>query len=258
MQKIFPLVSAGLAAAALAVALLSGKEAPPPPPPPQPSVQQQAEMRALERRVELLEESNGLLERKVFELSHLKVMLEDGGTAVAAAALPSMTEPSSRALSAPAAGGSASPVARSEIKEAVRAAQEEIANEQREQRFARFEKDQAKAQAEQAERWKKFTTEANLNGAQETALNQALEAENAKRKALMEEVRAGGKSFFEIRGDMREARQATDQAMARVLTQEQLTKFTEVRRDERRDGRGGQGGPGGGAWGGRGGGPQPQ
>jgi hypothetical protein len=258
MQKIFPIVSAVLAAAALGIALFSNKEAPPPAAAAaQMSAQEKGEMRALERRVELLEESNSLLERKVFELSHLKLMLEDGGTAIAANALPSMADdarPVGR--SAPAVGATDdSPIARSEIKEAVRAAQEEIATEQRKERIARFEQDQAKAQAAQAERWKKFTTEANLNGAQEQALNQALEAEQAKRKALMDDVRAGNKSFFEVRGDMRETRTATDQAMAKVLTPDQLTKYTETRQAERREGRG-QGGPGG--WGGPGGPGAPQ
>jgi chromosome segregation ATPase len=148
------------------------------------------------------------------------------------------------------------PGTRDELKEAVRAAQGELESERRQERMARFEAEAAKQQAEQAEKWKKFTAEANLNGAQEQSLKTNLDAEAAKRKALMDQVRSGEKSFFEIRGEMRDTRQQTDAAMSQVLTQDQLKKYTEVRQSERREGgrgQGGWGGPGGGGNGDRGG-----
>jgi hypothetical protein len=256
MNKFWSIGSVALAATALGVALFGGGSGPPAAAPAAPEPPHaQAEFRALERRVELLEESNSLLERKVFELSRPRhVVLEDGGQ-LSVAAPPPMTEtphgaPGSPGLPAPMA------VPREELKEAVRAAQNELAAEQSKERLQRFEREQARAQVEQAERWKKFTTEANLNGAQEQALNSNLEAEAAKRKALLDEVRAGSKSFFEIRGDMREARNVTDQAMAKVLTEPQLQKYTEVRREERRGGPGGWQGGGSGGSGGPWGGPR--
>lgn len=246
MSKFLGLGSIALAATALGVALFRAPEPPPPPAAPVASPRAEAELRALERRLELLEESSSLLERKVFELSRQRALaLPDGGL-VAVAALPPMNETPHGAPGAPPLAAGAVP--REDLKEAVRAAQTELEAEQRAERFQRFEAQQARAQAEQAERWKKFTTEANLNGAQEQTLKQSLDAEQARRKALMDEVRAGSKSFFEIRGELRETRQATDEAMAKVLTPEQLQKYTEVRREERREGRGGggwQGGPGG-------------
>ena len=63
MQKILTVASAALSVVALAVVLLSSREPAPVPAAPQPSAQAQGELRALERRVELLEEANGLLER---------------------------------------------------------------------------------------------------------------------------------------------------------------------------------------------------
>lgn len=243
MNKLLGLGSFALATAALGLTLFWRPEAPPAPAAPAPSPVAEAELRALERRVELLEESSSLLERKVFDLSRPRpVALPDGGAAAPAAA-PPMEETAYGASGPPPLAAGAVP--REELKEAVRAAQAELEAEQQAQRFQRFEARQAKAEAESAERWKKFTTEANLNGAQEQALNQHLEAERAKRKALMDEVRAGSRSFFEVRGELRETRQATDEAMAKVLSAEQLQRYTEVRREERRDARGGGGGGGG-------------
>lgn len=257
MNKALGFGSLAMAALALGVAFFGGKEPPPAAPPAAASVRSDADFRELERRVALLEEDNGQLQRKVFELSRTRaVVLADGGM-VAVAALPPMDEtahgaPGSPGLPAP----PISPAAREELKEAARAAQLELENERRQERMARFEAEQTRQQAEQAEKWKKFTTEANLNGAQEQALKTSLDAEAARRKALMDAVRSGEKSFFEIRGEMRDTRQQTDAAMSAVLTPDQLKKYTEVRQSERREGGrggGGWGAPGGGGNGDRGG-----
>ena len=248
MGKLVPYGAFALAAAALVVALAGRKPEPVVAVAPQaPAPTSPDELRRLERRVEVLEETNGLLERKVFELGQRG--------ALAAAPTPGQPAgPASPGAGLPAPVPGASPTVptvlppREELKEAVRAAQQELAEEQRQAFVRRLEAAQAQTADAQKERWKKFTTEARLDYQQEQELNRLLEAEAARRKTLMAELALGDRPYPELRAQLTETRRETDRAMEKVLKPDQLQKFQEVRREERRDDRGawrrgGGGGP---------------
>jgi hypothetical protein len=80
-------------------------------------------------------------------------------------------------------------------------------------------------------------SEAKLNYNQEQALTRRLQAEDARRQALLAEVQAGTKNPRELRQELRAERQQTDQEMSALLDEEQQAKYREMRREEGRDGR---------------------
>lgn len=192
-------------------------------------------LRDLERRIELLESSNDALERRAFDSATPQVQLANSGTVAATG-----TGNAEAVVQEAAVTGNASPA----LIQAVRQAQQVLAAEQRQERATRFAQMQARAATQEIEKWKKFSLTANLNSAQEQALTARLESERQQRTALMNEVRAGTQEFRDVRQQTRQLRQETDQAMAKVLSADQLQQFTAMRQDDARDGRGRRSGNG--------------
>lgn len=238
MNRILPIGTFLMAAAALAVSLTRGtpQTAPAVAEAHEPAVEHK-ELRALERRVELLEETSGYLERRVFELKN-----EVGGNGGAATPAVAGAPGTAAAPGSTTAGPTEAPrTVPAEIKMAVRQAQEELATEQRKERFERFGQMQAQSNAAEREKWKKFTGEANLSYSQEQTLQSRLTFEEQQRTALMEQVRAGTKDMGDLRRETRAARQETDKTMTQLLSSDQMQKYTDVRQEDRRQG-GGRGG----------------
>jgi hypothetical protein len=121
------------------------------------------------------------------------------------------------------------------LKDAVRAVQEELRTEQRQTRQQAWMQTQAQADAQRSERVRKFVSDARLDYNQEQTLNRLLQAEEAKRQALLEEVRAGTKNPRDLRQELRADRQRTDQEMSALLDESQQARYRELRREEGRE-----------------------
>jgi Skp family chaperone for outer membrane proteins len=92
---------------------------------------------------------------------------------------------------------------------------------------------------------RQFISDAHLNYNQEQALTRRLEAEDARRQALLQEVSAGTKNPRDMRQALRAERQQTDEEMRSLLDEAQRAKYDEMRREEWREERPRGGGRGG-------------
>jgi hypothetical protein len=238
MSRLIPLLALVLSVAALAAALLR------PAPTAEVAVERPAphaedELAALDRRIELLEETAQHLEQRVSELSRKPVYpAGDSGTVPPGIAL-EVAQLRSEVQGMIAGEALQSEGGKAYLRDAVRGVQEELANEERKVRAERFAAQQEKAQTEQKERWKKFVTDARLDYTQEQSLNRLLEAEATSRRTVMDQVRTGTKSFGDVRTELRASREQTDKEMKASLSAEQFQKYTEQRRGDRQGGGGG-------------------
>lgn len=249
MSRILPVLALLLSVAALAAALLRPGPAPEARSE-QPRPKSNDEVAALERRVELLEETSEHLEQRVGELlrkPQAVLVTADGGSAVPPQLAAEVAQLRSEVRGMIAGEALNSEGGKAYLKDAVRGVQEELQQEERKQRAERFAANQTKRQAETAAQWKKFVTDARLDYAQEQALNKALEAEQKARQAMFDQLRDGTKTFADLRGEMRKTREETDTALKQSLTDDQFKQFTETRREiQRNDVGGGMFGGGGG------------
>jgi hypothetical protein len=199
------------------------------------------EVQALARRVQALEDTTVSLSRRLMALEGRPAGAPGASEGTPAASAPALAAEVEQ-LRAEVRGLLAGEALQSEggreyLKDAVRSAQEELRAEQRQARQQEWQQAQAQVQAQRSERLRQFITEARLNYTQEQALTQRLQAEDARRQALFEEVRAGGKSPRDVRQELRALRNETDQEMQKLLSAEQQTKYEEMRREERQQGR---------------------
>ncbi|MCP3141053.1 hypothetical protein [Pyxidicoccus xibeiensis] len=240
MNKLLGIASLVLASSALAVALWGGRGEPVSPSPSgqEPSAAiAPADVEDLERRVKALEDTTLGLSRRLMELERRPVVTADGGMVAAA---PGALTAELEQLRAEVRGLVAGEALNSEggreyLKQAVRAAQEEMRTEQRQERQQEWVQAQTEARTQRTERVRQFVSEARLNYNQEQTLTRRLEAEDAKRQALMEEVRAGTKNPRDVRQELRAERQKTDEEMNALLDEAQRAQYQELRREERRD-----------------------
>jgi hypothetical protein len=234
MSRLLPLLAVILSAAALGMAISrpASQEAPAA----NPGAQNDDELVAFDRRIELLEETTQHLEQRLTELSRRPAAA--GGTAEAPAGIAHDVAQLRTEVRAMIAGEALqSEGGKAYLRDAVRGVQEELAAEERKARTERFAAAQAKSQVEQKERWKKFVTEAGLDYTQEQTLNRLLEAESTMRRQVMDQVRDGKKTFGEVRSELRASREQTDQSMKTAVNAEQFKKYTEQRREGGREGR---------------------
>jgi hypothetical protein len=232
-----------LASAALAVALWGSGEKSPPTPVPAPEAPAGAsradmDMEDLERRVRALEDTALGLSRRLMALEQRPGVAADGGVgvAVAPAALTAELEQlraEVRGLVAGEALGSEG--GRAYLKDAVRAAQEELRAEQRQARQQEWMQAQAEARTQREERLRRFVSDARLNYTQEQALMRRIQAEETRRQALMQELSAGTKTPRDLRQELRAERQRTDQEMSALLDEAQQAQYREMRREEWRE-----------------------
>jgi hypothetical protein len=237
MNRFLGFSSLGLAALALAVALWGSQEvvvsAPPAGTPGSDSAQ---EVQALERRVKALEDTVVHLSSRLMALERRPAAAQDGvGVALAPPVGLAQEVEQLRAEVRSMVAGEAlhSEGGREYLKAMMRSIQEEQRTAQRQERQQQWGQAQAQAQAERTQRWRQFASEARLDYSQEQQLFQRLEGEEAKRKALMDEVSAGSKSPRNVQRELRTLSTQTDEEVQKLLSQEQFAKYRELRREER-------------------------
>lgn len=254
MNRILGFAALGLSVLALAVALTNSWEAPIVPPPSEhaPVAPASQDVKALEMRVKALEDTVVLLSSRVMELERRPGAPAGSTGGAVGGAPPATLAQEVEQLKAEVRGMVAGEALNSQggreyLKEMVRSVQDEMRTTQRQERQQQWAQNQAQAQTQRAERWRKFASEAGLNYSQEQELTRRLQDEDAQRQALLDQVSAGGKSPRDLRQDMRALQTQTDEAMAKVLSAEQKAQYDAMRRDERRPRMGGwqQGGQGG-------------
>jgi hypothetical protein len=248
MNRLPLFASVGLSVAALAVALWGPRDAAAPAPSAQSRPAAASGDAVMEQRLKALEETAQLLSRRVMVLEQqrpLALGASDGGAGAVPAGLAQEVEQLRAEVRGMVAGEALqSEGGREYLKSMVRTVQDELRTEQRQERQQQWQQAQAQAQTERAERWRQFVSAAGLNYTQEQELTRRLQDEDTKRQALMEELRAGTKDPRDMRQELRAQRTETDQAMAKVLNDEQKAKYEEMRREDARQNRPGGGGGG--------------
>lgn len=241
MNRLLGIASFVLASAALAVALWGSadKSAPTPVPASEaPAGASRADMEDLERRVRALEDTTLGLSRRLMALEQRPAVAADGGVggAVAPAALTAELEQLRAEVRGLVAGEAlSSEGGRAYLKDAVKAAQDELRTEQRQARQQEWMQAQAEARTQRDERLRKFVSDARLNYTQEQALMRRMQAEETRRQALLQELSAGTKTPRDLRQELRAERQRTDQEMSSLLDESQQAQYREMRREERRE-----------------------
>lgn len=118
---------------------------------------------------------------------------------------------------------------RAALKEVIREAE---ADSQRERAVQRQQRQEQRA-AEQKAKWKSFASEARLTFQQEQELNRRLEAEDAARTAIAEQLKAGTPPQPAAFRAMRDQRRETDTAMNALLDDAQKQQYQALRREDR-------------------------
>ncbi len=251
-MKPVPLIALFLSIAAFATALLK------PAPAAETAISQPPrpndELAALERRLDVLEETSEHLEQRVGELLRRPAgiaLVGDAGVPAALALEVAQLKSEVRGMIAGEALNSEG--GRAYLKDAVRGVQDELRAEERKERAERFAAAQAQQTAATSAAWKKFVTDARLDYTQEQTLNRVLEAETTARKAMFDALRDGSKTFADLRDESRKTRETTDAEMKKALSADQYQQYTDARRETRREGGGDFGGGGRGERGQRGG-----
>jgi hypothetical protein len=191
----------------------------------------------LERRMRALEDTALGLSRRLMALEQRPVALADGGVVAGVSPALSAEVEQLRAEVRGLVAGEAlnSEGGRTYLKDMVRSVQEEMRNEQRQSRQQEWQQAQAQAQSQRSERVRQFISDARLDYNQEQALTRRLQAEDARRQALMQEVSAGTKNPRDVRQALRAEREQTDTEMRALLDEGQQAKYEEMRREERRE-----------------------
>jgi hypothetical protein len=198
----------------------------PPPPPPSPEVSRD-QLRALEDRVDELEDR--LAELRARSQLAERPLTADAGP-VAAADLVSEVQ----ALREQVRGLAGRPGDPASFKQLVRETQEELAEDTRRQRSEAWLRSDPSEVSARTERWKKFAVDVRLDYRVEQQLLQRLQAEDAQKATLLEEVRAGTKSFRQAQQALRAERRTTDDQLKASLAPEQREKYERLRREEMR------------------------
>lgn len=232
MNRALPLVSLCVALLALGISLVPREPVVVAPPPDEPR-RSEADPE-LRRRVELLEDDSRALWDRVTLLERRQVAgpAVDGG--VAAPSLVNEVAQLREEVRGVMTGEVLSNEAgRAALKEVIREAE---ADRQRE-RQAQRQQDQQQRVAEQKARWKDFVTTAKLTWAQEQELDKRLAAEEAARKAMVEQMTQNGPPSAEAFRALRDQRKETDEAMGALLDATQKEQYQALRREDRGGGR---------------------
>ncbi|MFL5353925.1 hypothetical protein [Archangium sp.] len=249
MNRFLGPASLGLSLLALSVALWGPRGetvAPASPPSEPPTASSSLELKELERRVKNLEDTSLSLSKRMMLLEQRPVVTSDGGVVAVAPGLSAEVEQLRSEVRGLVAGEALnSEGGRQYLKEMVRSVQEDMRGEQRDARMQQFQQVQAQVQAARTERMRQFVSDAKLSYSQEQELSRRMQNEDTQRQALMDAVRAGEKSPRDVRQEVRQLREQTDQSVKSVLDESQQAKYEEMRREEMREFRGGGGGPGG-------------
>ncbi|SEM28415.1 hypothetical protein SAMN05444354_11487 [Stigmatella aurantiaca] len=249
MNRFLGFSSLGLAALALVVALANSSPViVPPPPVVEVPGAAGPELQVLEKRVQALEGTVQLLSQRLREAERRPGSAAAPGEGAPPAALAAEVDQLKDEIRGLMAGEALnSEGGREYLKEMMTSVQDEMRDARRKEQEQRWMQAMSQVQLDRSGNWRKFVSEAGLNAGQEQQLMRRLEDEDARRKTLIEEVRAGTKQPREMQRELREARKQTDEEMQKLLGADQQKKYVEARRDEWRQARGvgGPGGPGG-------------
>jgi hypothetical protein len=197
------------------------------------------EVKDLELRVKMLEDNALSLSRRLMQLEQ-----RPGGAGTGTAggpAAPAELATEVERLRSEVRGLTAGQALQSEggreyLKGMMRSVQDEMRTEQREQRQDRMMQSMVQAQAQQAERVRRFATEARLSSSQERDVLRHLEAESNRRQELLSTVQSGGEPR-DMRQEMRRLREQTDTQIKALLDESQQAQYEQMRREDRRGGR---------------------
>lgn len=229
------LLIACFAISTIALALSLVPRDPPPPPPSVSGGVTADDLDILERRIDMLENDNHELWVKVQQLQR-----GTAGTGVAAAlpfdaGIPLAVQAEVAKLRDEVHGMIAGEALNSDSgKQWLRERMREIEQEDRRSRMEQQLQRAAAREQEQKAQWKKFVADAKLNYTQEQSLMKALDAESARRQALMDEVKAGTKDFREVMQQTRDLRRETDKTVKGSLDEAQQKQYEELRREQNR------------------------
>lgn len=183
----------------------------------------------LRRRLELVEDDNrALWDRVVLLERRAPTVTTDAGLIApsVAAEVAQLREEVRGVITGEILSNDAS---RAALKEVIREAE---ADNQRE-RAERRQQQQEQRAAEQKAKWKNFAATARLSFQQEQELTRRLEAEDAARRALAEQLKAGTPPTPETFRAMRDQRRETDTAMNALLDDTQKQQYQALRREDR-------------------------
>ncbi|OJH37282.1 hypothetical protein [Cystobacter ferrugineus] len=240
MNRFLGPASLAVSLLALTVAFWSPRgesEAPvaPPPASPPPASAPQA-VKDLELRVKMLEENALSLSRRLMLLEQRPAVAgADGSAAVPPALATEVEQLRSEVRSMVAGEALQSEGGREYLKGMMRSVQDEMRTEQRQQRQERMVQNMAQAQAQQAERVRRFATEARLSSSQERDVLRHLENESTRRQELFQAMQSGGEQR-NTRQELRQLREQTDTQIKALLDESQQAQYEQMRREERRGG----------------------
>lgn len=187
------------------------------------------DLEILERRIDAVEDLNRDLLNKVAQLQRgAPGLVLTGDAGVSAAVAVELAQLRDEVHGMVAGEALNSPGGKTWLKDQLRELQVEEQRARTEQQLARA----AERTEEQKVQWKKFVTDAKLTYAQEQGLMGALDAEAAKRKTLMDEVKAGTKDFRDVMRSTRELRRDTDQTVKASLDEAQQKQYEQLRREQ--------------------------
>lgn len=244
MNRFLGLSSLGVSLLALGVALWGPQGEPTAAPSaPTPSATAAPEVRALQQRVQALEDTATSLSRRLMVLEQQRPGAVPDGSGAAPGSLAAEVEQLRSEVRGLTGGQSLqSEAGRQYFKDMMRSVQEEMHTDQRQQRAAQF---QARVQAQQAERVRQFVSSARLSSNQEQELNRRLQGEETQRQAVMDALHSGEKSPQDVRQELRQLRDQTDKDVKAMLDDSQRAQYDELRRQDLHSARGPGGGPGG-------------
>ncbi|EPX60331.1 hypothetical protein D187_001818 [Cystobacter fuscus DSM 2262] len=241
MNRFLGPASLAVSLLALTVAVWSprgGDEAPAAPPPASPAPASAPQtVKDLELRVKMLEENALSLSRRLMLLEQRPAVAgAEGGGAAPAGLATEVEQLRSEVRSMVAGEALQSEGGREYLKGVMRSVQDEMRTEQRAQRQERMVQNMAQAQAQQAERVRRFATEARLSSTQERDVLRHLENESTRRQELFQAMQSGSEPQ-NTRQELRQLREQTDTQIKSLLDESQQAQYDQMRREERRGGR---------------------
>jgi hypothetical protein len=226
MNRALPIVAICLSLLALAMSLVPRGDVAPPPVAVTAADDNDDDIEFLRRRIDLLEDDNRALWDRVTQLERRPMTSGDGGQVPASFAA-DLEKLRSEVHSIMAGDIANSEAGRAALKDLIREAQ----GEQQRDRITVMEERRQQQAAQQAAKWKEFSTNAHLSYAADQKLNERLAYEESERTKKMEQLRLGEATWQEVSSYLRTQRKETDDAVTSLLDDSQRSQYQQVRRD---------------------------
>jgi hypothetical protein len=219
MNRALPIVAICLSLLALAMSLVPRGDVAPPPVAVTAAADNDEDVEFLRRRIDLLEDDNRALWDRVTQLERRPMTSSDGGQVPASFAA-DLEKLRSEVHSLMAGDIANSEAGRAALKE------------QQRDRFAATEERRQLQAAQQAARWKDFSSGARLSYAADQKLNERLAYEESERAKKMEQLRTGEVTWQEVSSSLRTQRKETDDAVTSLLDDSQRQQYQQIRRGD--------------------------